>query len=62
MQDNKCKIKRTGILIRFEPETAVLVIDGREIHVPSAKVSPAVKEGDEVMWTGGEWCVSSPSG
>jgi hypothetical protein len=50
-----CKILREGVLERFEMETAIIVIEGRAIHIPRKKVDKTIEIGDIVVWDGELW-------
>lgn len=59
MDDSKvkssCQIERIGEIVRLDEQNAVILINGKTIKVPIAKVAGDVCHGDRIVWTGNSW-------
>lgn len=54
--NSSCRIQRIGEIVRLDEQAAVILINGKNIKVPIAKVAKEVGNGDRVEWTGNSWC------
>lgn len=54
---SSCQIQRIGEIIRLGEQVAVILINGKRIELPIAKVAEGVGLGDQVVWTGENWAV-----
>lgn len=52
---SSCQIERIGEIIRLDEQDAVILINGKTIKVPIAKVAGEVYHGDRVVWRGNSW-------
>jgi hypothetical protein len=52
---SSCAIVRIGEIIRLDEQAADILINGKNIKVPIAKVAEEVCLGDLVVWTGTCW-------
>lgn len=55
VEQNKCKIQRSGIVRQFKKNDVVIEISGKPTDVPNDKVAPGVRVGDEVQWKARCW-------
>ncbi|HTG69943.1 MAG TPA: hypothetical protein VL921_11825 [Candidatus Udaeobacter sp.] len=52
---SSCQIERIGEIVKLDEQAAVILINGKTIIVPIAKVAGEVCYGDRVFWTGNCW-------
>lgn len=52
---SSCLIERIGEIVGLDEQHAVILINGKSIKVPIAKVAGEVGHGDRVVWTGNSW-------
>lgn len=54
---SSCQIQRIGEIIRLGEQVAVILINGKSIELPIAKIAEGIALGDQVVWTGAGWSV-----
>lgn len=52
---SSCHIVRVGKITRLDEQAANILINGKNIKVPIAKVAEEVCLGDLVVWAGSSW-------
>lgn len=53
--NSSCQIVRIGEVVHMGDEVIVISFNGKEIHIPAAKVERSVQPGDQVSWSGSLW-------
>jgi hypothetical protein len=52
---SQCQIQRNGIVEGFENEIAMILVEGKRIKVPKAKMDSDINKGEGVRWNGKLW-------
>lgn len=52
---SRCAVRRSAVVQAIGTAETALLVNGKTVVVPGAKVDPGASVGDEVSWDGRRW-------